>query len=153
VLGVLQVVLGQNPIAGGMGVTRELLIFLVDVLGGAANLDVVGPLESKARFGVVLRPAALPPPPLRLRPRWRFIPLKSRMSDRPVAGARALFDPRKNPGGVPIAALAANGQARAVILQKDDWFSISAPWRRALAQERVVGPFVLERRGGRRSVI
>ena len=70
VLGVLQMVFGQHPVAGGVGVAGELLVFLIDVLGRAADLDPSGPLESKARLVLCWGlPPPLLPPLLRLRPR------------------------------------------------------------------------------------
>jgi hypothetical protein len=83
VLGVLQVVLAENPVAGGVRVTRQLLVLLEDVLALPRTFTPSGPLESKARlaFWVGLPPP--PPPPPRLRPRWRFMPLKSLIIQKP----------------------------------------------------------------------
>ena len=55
VLGVLLVVFGQHPVAGGRGVARQLLIALVHGLRVAADLDVLGPLRvpRTVRIGVV----------------------------------------------------------------------------------------------------
>ncbi len=39
-LGVLEVILGRDRIAGGLGVTRELEILLRHVIGRAANLHI-----------------------------------------------------------------------------------------------------------------
>ena len=58
VLGVLEVVLGQDPVAGGTRVAGELLVLLVHVLRGAANLHPVGPVGIERPVGVVLRLAA-----------------------------------------------------------------------------------------------
>src|SRR5690606_939125 len=44
VLGVLGVVLGENAVAGGGGVARQLHVALIDGLRVAANLDVLGAL-------------------------------------------------------------------------------------------------------------
>src|SRR5207302_9328672 len=58
VLRVLQIVLGEHPVAGGAGVARQLLVLLIDVLGGAADLDPVRPVGIEGAVGVVLRLAA-----------------------------------------------------------------------------------------------
>ena len=58
VFGVLKVVFGQDPVAGGTGVAGELLVLLVHMLGGAANLHPVGPVGIESPVGVVLRLAA-----------------------------------------------------------------------------------------------
>jgi hypothetical protein len=58
VLGVLQVVLGQDPVAGRLGVAGELLVLLINVLGGAAHLHAVGPVRIERPVYVVLRLAA-----------------------------------------------------------------------------------------------
>jgi len=64
VLRVLQQVFSHDDVAGGLGVSRELEIFLRDMLRCAANLDV-GPFDSKERvrgFGPLrplLRPRSL----------------------------------------------------------------------------------------------
>ena len=39
-LGMLEIVLGHHRIAGGLGITRQLEVFLGDMLGIAADLDV-----------------------------------------------------------------------------------------------------------------
>jgi hypothetical protein len=62
VLGVLQVVFGRDPIAGRVGVAGQLLIFLIDVLSGPADLDPVGPVGIERAVGVVLRLAATTAP-------------------------------------------------------------------------------------------
>ena len=54
VLRVLQVVLGQHAVAGGTGVPGELLVLLIDVLCGAADLDPVRPVGIEGPVGVVL---------------------------------------------------------------------------------------------------
>ncbi len=54
-LGVLKVVFRYHPVAGGMRVAGKLLIFLIDVLGSAANFDAVGTIGIKRAIGVVLR--------------------------------------------------------------------------------------------------
>ncbi len=54
----LQVVLAQHPIAGSRRVPRQLLVLLEDVLGVAADLDVVGPVGLERAVDVVLRLAA-----------------------------------------------------------------------------------------------
>jgi hypothetical protein len=61
VLGVLQVVLRQHPISGRSGVTRQLLVLFVDVLGSAADFDVVRPVGIECAVGIVLRLAAAAP--------------------------------------------------------------------------------------------
>ena len=61
VLGVLQIVLGQHPVAGRLRVAGELLVLFVDVLGGAAHLDAVGAVGIERPVGVVLRLAASAP--------------------------------------------------------------------------------------------
>lgn len=58
VLGVLQVVFGRHPVARRVGVTGQLLIFLIDVLSGPADLYAVGPIGIERAVGVVLRLAA-----------------------------------------------------------------------------------------------
>ena len=45
VFGVLEVVLGQNPVTRRTGVAGQLLVALVDGLGVAADLDVLGTLR------------------------------------------------------------------------------------------------------------
>lgn len=54
-LGVLKIVLGEHPVAGRAGVTRQLLVLLIHVLGGAANLDAVRPVGIEGPVCVVLR--------------------------------------------------------------------------------------------------
>ena len=54
VLGVLQVVLGQNPVAGRRRVAGQLLVLLVDALGRAAHLDAFGAVRIEGPVGVVL---------------------------------------------------------------------------------------------------
>src|SRR5580704_4877949 len=39
-LRMLKIILGHHPVAAGIGVTGQLKIFLIDVAGGAANLDL-----------------------------------------------------------------------------------------------------------------
>lgn len=60
VFGVLEIVLRQDPIAGGAGVARQLLIAFEDVLGVATHLHVVGTVGLERAIGVLLRlaPAA-----------------------------------------------------------------------------------------------
>jgi len=82
VFGVLKVVFRQDPVARGLGVARQLLILFVNVLGGAPHLHALGAVGIEGAIGVVLRlapTAATAATPLRLRLRWRFIPLKSLM--------------------------------------------------------------------------
>ena len=55
VFGVLQVVLGENPVPGRGSIAGELLVALEDALGGAADLDVVGSVRLEGAVGVVLR--------------------------------------------------------------------------------------------------
>ena len=57
-LGVLEVVLRHDAIAGGVGVAGELLVALVNVLGGAAHLDAIGAVGIEGAIGVVLGPSA-----------------------------------------------------------------------------------------------
>ena len=57
--GVLQIVLGENPIAAGGRIAGQLLIFLVDALGGAADLDALGAIGVEGAVGVVLLLAAV----------------------------------------------------------------------------------------------
>ena len=52
VFGVLEVVLGQNPVARRTGVAGQLLVALVDGLGVAADLDVLGTLRVPRTVGV-----------------------------------------------------------------------------------------------------
>ena len=54
VFGVLQVVLGENPVPGRRSIAGELLVALEDALGGAADLDVVGSVGLEGAVGVVL---------------------------------------------------------------------------------------------------
>jgi hypothetical protein len=54
VLSVLQMILGQNPIAALGGVASQLLIFLEDALGRATNLDPLGAVGIEGAVGVVL---------------------------------------------------------------------------------------------------
>src|SRR5690606_2980645 len=65
VLGVLQIVLRQNPVAGRGRVPRQLLIALIDGLGVAAHLDVLGALRvpGTVRIGAVALIAGLPVAP------------------------------------------------------------------------------------------
>src|SRR5690606_11349055 len=62
VLGVLQVVFGQHPVARRTRVTGQLLVFLEHVLGVAAHLHAVGPVgvEGPVRVLLWLAPAAAP---------------------------------------------------------------------------------------------
>jgi hypothetical protein len=53
VFGVLQVVLAEDPIAGRRGVSGELLVFLEDVLGVAADLRALGAVGVKRPIGVL----------------------------------------------------------------------------------------------------
>jgi hypothetical protein len=57
--GVLQMVFGQDAVAGGMSVTGQLLIFFVDGLGGASHLYTLGPIGIEGAVGVVLRFSAI----------------------------------------------------------------------------------------------
>lgn len=54
VFGVLQIVLGQNPVAAGRGVARELLVLFKDELGAAAHLDPFGAVGIEGPVGVLL---------------------------------------------------------------------------------------------------
>src|SRR3984885_8260943 len=54
-LRMLKIILGHHPVAAGIGVTGQLKIFLIDVAGGAANLDL-GPRGIERPVGV--EPAA-----------------------------------------------------------------------------------------------
>ena len=54
VLGVLQVVLGQHPVAGRRRVAGQLLVLFVNALGGAAHLDALGTVRIEGPVGVVL---------------------------------------------------------------------------------------------------
>ncbi|HEY5204146.1 MAG TPA: hypothetical protein VIJ63_06060 [Roseiarcus sp.] len=60
-LGVLQVIFSQDTVAGGMGVTSQLLVFLIDVLSGAADLHPFRSVGIEGPVGVVLRLAAATP--------------------------------------------------------------------------------------------
>ena len=53
-LGVLQIVLGQNPVAAAGCVARQLLVFVEHVLGVAAHLDPLGTIGVERAVGVVL---------------------------------------------------------------------------------------------------
>ena len=58
-LGVLEVVLTQHPVAGRIRVAGQLLVLLEDVLGVAAHLHAVGAVRIESSIGVVrLRLAA-----------------------------------------------------------------------------------------------
>src|ERR1051326_2611284 len=62
VLGVLEIILGLNAVAGRIGVARQLQVLLIDMRGGAANLDfrtagIEGPVGIVG-VGGLLRPAA-----------------------------------------------------------------------------------------------
>jgi hypothetical protein len=54
VFGVLQVVLAEHPVAGGVRVAGQLLVFLEDVLGVAPHLDALGPVAVEGAIGVLL---------------------------------------------------------------------------------------------------
>jgi hypothetical protein len=54
VLGVLQIVLGQDPVAGRRRVAGQLLVFFIDALGRATNLDAVGTVRIEGPVGVML---------------------------------------------------------------------------------------------------
>src|SRR5439155_13553838 len=59
VLSVLQVILAEDPVAGRRGVPGELLVFLEDVLGVAADLRALGAVGIERAIGVLgLRLAA-----------------------------------------------------------------------------------------------
>ena len=58
VLGVLQIVLAEHPVAGRIRVARELLILLEDVLRIAAHLDPLGTVRIESAVGVLLWLAA-----------------------------------------------------------------------------------------------
>ena len=51
---VLKVVLGEDPVPGGAGVARQLLILFEDVLGVAANLHALGAVGVESTVGVLL---------------------------------------------------------------------------------------------------
>jgi len=51
-LGVLQIVFSQDPVAGRTGVACQLLVAFIDGLGIAPNLDVLGPLRVPGAVGV-----------------------------------------------------------------------------------------------------
>jgi hypothetical protein len=58
-LGVLKIVLSEDPVAGRRGVTGKLLVLLEDVLGVAADLDALWPVGVERSIGVLsLRLAA-----------------------------------------------------------------------------------------------
>ena len=59
VLCMLQVVFGQDSVAAGLGVSRQLLIFLKNALGGTAYLDALGTVGVEGTVGIVLRLAAV----------------------------------------------------------------------------------------------
>src|SRR5258708_27873134 len=61
-LGMLQVGLGQDTVAGGVGVAGQLLIFFIDVLGSASHLDAVRSVGVEGPVGVMLRLAAASTP-------------------------------------------------------------------------------------------
>jgi len=54
VFGVLQIVLGQNPVAATGRIPRQLLIFVKDMLGVAAHLDPLGTIGIERAVGIVL---------------------------------------------------------------------------------------------------
>ena len=53
VLRVLKVVLGEDPVPGGAGVTGQLLVLFEDVLGVAAHLHAIGAVRIERAVGVV----------------------------------------------------------------------------------------------------
>jgi hypothetical protein len=55
VLGVLQIVLGQHAVAGGVRVAGQLLVLFEDVLGVAAHLHAVGAVRVESSIGVLRR--------------------------------------------------------------------------------------------------
>jgi hypothetical protein len=59
VLGVLEIVLGRNRIPGGLGVTRELEIFVRDVVGSSANLHIRAVRLINPRQGILIAPVVL----------------------------------------------------------------------------------------------
>lgn len=54
VFGVLQIVLGQNPVAAGRGVACELLVLFKAELGATAHLDPFGAIGIEGSVGVLL---------------------------------------------------------------------------------------------------
>jgi len=58
-LGVLEIVLGRDRIAGGLGVTRELEILLRDVIGRSANLHIRAVRFVNARQGILIAPVVV----------------------------------------------------------------------------------------------
>ena len=57
-LGMLLMIFRQHPVAGGGGVSRQLLVFLIDVLRRAADFDALRTVGIKGAIGVVLWLAA-----------------------------------------------------------------------------------------------
>ena len=55
VLGMLQIVFGQNPVTRRRRVTGQLLVLFEDVLGMAANLDPIRAIGFEGSVGVLLR--------------------------------------------------------------------------------------------------
>ena len=55
VLGMLQIVFGQNPVTCRRRVTGQLLVLFEDVLGMAANLDPIRAIGFEGSVGVLLR--------------------------------------------------------------------------------------------------
>ena len=51
----LKIVLRQHPIAGGLSVAGELLVFFIDTLGGAADFHALGTVGIKRPVRIVLR--------------------------------------------------------------------------------------------------
>ncbi len=58
VFGMLQVVFSQDPVTGGVGVARQLLVFFINMLGSAPHLDAVRSIGVESPVGVMLRLAA-----------------------------------------------------------------------------------------------
>ena len=59
--GVLQIVLTQHPVAGGVRIPGELLVLLEDVLRVAAHLHAFGAVGIEGPIGVLWLPAATAP--------------------------------------------------------------------------------------------
>jgi hypothetical protein len=58
-LGMLEIVLGRDRIAGGLGITRELKILLRDVIGRSANLHIRAVRFINPRQGILIAPVVV----------------------------------------------------------------------------------------------